>query len=66
MRHRAAFLHLPFEHMKTNPAHPDSGVRTETSGCTPRMAKKAAGIGVRVLVVHPSGEPIAEATVPTL
>lgn len=53
-------LHLPFEHDKTNPAHPDSAVRADTFRLHAEMAKNAADIGVKVLVVHPSGEPIEE------
>jgi len=53
-------LHLPFEHQKTNPAHLDPAVRAETLRYDGELAKKAADIGVKVLVVHPSGEPIGE------
>jgi len=53
-------LHLPFEHQKTNPAHPDPAVRAETLRFDSELAEKAADIGVKVLVVHPSAEPIEE------
>ncbi|HNX14333.1 MAG TPA: sugar phosphate isomerase/epimerase family protein [Oscillospiraceae bacterium] len=53
-------FHLPFEHQKTNPAHPDPAVRTGTLRYDAELAKQAADIGVKVLVVHPSGEPIEE------
>lgn len=53
-------LHLPFEHDLTNPAHPDPAVRAETFRFDRELAEKAAAIGVRVLVVHPSGEPIGD------
>lgn len=54
-------LHLPFEHNLANPAHPDPAVRAGTFRFDRELAGKAADIGVRVLVVHPSGEPIEEA-----
>ncbi len=53
-------LHLPFEHAKTNPAHQDPTVRADTFRLHAEMAKQAADIGCKVLVVHPSGEPIEE------
>lgn len=53
-------LHLPFEHSRTNPAHPDPAVRADTFRFHAELAKRAADIGVKILVVHPSGEPIEE------
>jgi len=53
-------LHLPFEPQKANPAHPDPAVRTETFRFDRELAEKAADIGVKVLVVHPSAEPIED------
>ena len=53
-------LHLPFHQEKANPAHADASVRAETFRFDGELSKKAAEIGVRVLVVHPSSEPIEE------
>ena len=53
-------MHLPFEHQTANPAHPDAAVRAATFRFDRELAEKAADIGVKVLVLHPSGEPIEE------
>lgn len=53
-------LHLPFDQQKADPAHPDPAVRAATFLQHSEMAKQAAEIGAKLLVVHPSSEPIEE------
>lgn len=54
-------LHMPFYPFEQlNPASSDPGVRKHTIAYFGELMKKAASIGCRVAVVHPSGEPIAK------
>ena len=54
-------LHLPFgPFSKINPADSDEKIKDYTLSYFETLIKKAADVGIKIAVVHPSGEPIGE------
>jgi sugar phosphate isomerase/epimerase len=51
-------MHLPWHHQLCNIAHKEKEVRVKSVAFDTEMIKKAADIGIRYAVIHPSGEPI--------
>jgi sugar phosphate isomerase/epimerase len=52
-------MHLPWHHQLCNIAHKEKEVKAQSVAFDIEMIKKAADIGIRYAVIHPSGEPIA-------
>lgn len=52
--------HLPFSNNEYNISHPDQAVRDYTIKLHCELIEKAAYIGAKIAVIHPSSEPIVE------
>lgn len=51
-------VHLPFSPFETmDPASPDSAVRGKIAAVQGELLRAAAGVGIPIAVIHPSGEP---------